>query len=45
MPKPFTQRLAMFISFSGRRFFGNAAGALGNHSYNLSFDDFQNFCI
>jgi len=45
MRKPFTQRLAMFIRFSGRRFFGNAAGAPGNHSYYLSFNDFQNLCI
>jgi len=33
------------MSFSSRRFFGNAAGAPGNHSYNLSFNDFQNLCI
>jgi len=45
MLKPFTQRLAMCMSFSCRRFFGNAAGAPGNHSYNLSFNDFQNLCI
>jgi len=45
MLKPFTQRLAMFMPFSGRRFFGNAAGAPGNHSYYLSFNDFQNLCI
>ena len=31
--------------FSGRRFFGNAAGAPGNHSYYLSFNDFQNLGI
>jgi len=31
--------------FCGRRFFGNAAGAPGNHSYYLSFNDFQNLCI
>ena len=31
--------------FSGHRFFGNAAGAPGNHSYYLSFNDFQNICI
>jgi len=43
--KPLTQRLAMFLPFSGRRFFGNAAGAPGNYSYYLSFDDFQNLCI
>ena len=30
---------------SGRHFFGNAAGAPGNHSYYLSFNDFQNLCI
>ena len=42
---PFTQSLAMIMSFSGRRFFGNAAGALGYHSYHLSFNDFQNLCI
>jgi len=45
MLKPFTQRLAMFMPFSGRRFFGNAAGAPGNHSYYLSCNDFQNLCI
>jgi len=45
MLKPCTQRPAKFMSFSGRRFFGNAAGARGNHSYNLSFNDFQNLCI
>jgi len=45
MLKPFTQRLAMFMPFSGRCFFGNAAGALGNRSYYLSFNDFQNLCI
>jgi len=33
------------MSFSSRHFFGNAAGAPGNHSYNLSFNDFQNLCI
>jgi len=33
------------MSFSSRRFFGNAAGAPGNHRYNLSFNDFQNLCI
>jgi len=33
------------MSFSSCRFFGNAAGAPGNHSYNLSFNDFQNLCI
>jgi len=43
--KPFTQRVAMFMPFSGRRFFGNAAGAPGNHSYYLSFNAFQNLCI
>jgi len=43
--KPFTQRLAIFLPFSGRRFFGNAAGAPGNHSYYLLFNDFQNLCI
>ena len=26
-------------------FVGNAAGAPGNHSCNLSFNDFQNSCI
>jgi len=26
-------------------FFGNAAGVPGNHSYYLSFNDFQNLCI
>jgi len=26
-------------------FFGNAAGAPGNHSYYLSFNNFQNLCI
>jgi len=31
--------------FSGHRFFGNAAGAPGNHSYYLSFNNFQNLCI
>jgi len=45
MLKLFTQRLAMYMSFSGRRFFGNAAVAPGNHSYNLLFNDFQNLCI
>jgi len=45
MLKPFTQRLAMFMTFSGRRLFGNAAGAPGNHSYYLSFNAFQNLCI
>jgi len=45
MLKSFTQRLVMFMSFSGRRFLGNAAGAPGNHSYNLSFNNFQNWCI
>jgi len=45
MLKPFTQRLAMFMPFSGCRFFGNAAGAPGNHSYYLSFNNFQNLCI
>jgi len=43
--KPFTQRMAMFMPFSGHRSFGNAPGAPGNHSYNLSFNDFQNLCI
>jgi len=33
------------MSFSSRHFFGNAAGAPGNHSYNLSFNNFQNICI
>ena len=33
------------MSLSSRRFFGNAAVVRGNHSYNLSFNDFQNLCI
>jgi len=33
------------MSFYSRHFFGNAAGAPGNHSYNLSFNNFQNLCI
>jgi len=45
MLKPFTQRLATLMPFSGRSFFGNTAGAPGNHSYYLSFNDFQNLCI
>ena len=32
-------------AFSSRRFFGNAAGAPGNHSYYLLFNDFQNLCF
>jgi len=45
MLKPFTQCVAMFLPFSGRRVFGDAAGAPGNHSYYLSFNDFQHLCI
>ena len=45
MLKPFTQRLAMVLPVSGHRLFGNAAGAPGNRSYYLSFNDFQNLCI
>jgi len=30
---------------SGKNIFGNAAGAPGNHSYYLSFNNFQNLCI
>jgi len=45
MLKPCTQRLAMFLPFSGRRSLRNAAGALGNHSHSLLFNDFQNICI
>ena len=34
------------VEQSGKNiFFGNAAGAPGNHSYYLSFNDFQNLCI
>ena len=35
------------VELSGQTiFFGNAAGAPGNHSYKyLSFNDFQNSCI
>jgi len=34
------------VERSGKNiFFGNAAGAPENHSYNLSFNDFQNLCI
>ena len=45
MRKLFTQCLAMFMHFSGCHFFGNGAGAPGNHSYYLSFNDFQNLYI
>ena len=45
MLKPFTQRLTKFLPFSGCRFVRNAAGVPGNHSYYLSFNNFQNLCI
>ena len=33
------------VDQSGKNIFGNAAGAPGNHTYYLSFNDFQNLCI
>jgi len=38
-------RITVEQSGKNNIFFGNAAGAPGNHSYNLSFNNFLNTCI